>query len=54
MYNTCRAADLIPVMYSPTTGNSWSVDEIHVDDIFDVIRSRRYRVPLARNAVVLT
>jgi hypothetical protein len=41
-------------MYSPTTGSSWSVDEIHVDDIFDVIRSRRYTTPLSRAANVLT
>lgn len=48
LYNGLRAADLIPVMYSPTTGNSWSVDELHVDDICDVIRSRRYVTPLTR------
>lgn len=52
-YNACRAADLFPVMYSPTTGNAWSVDEIHVDDIIDVIRSRRFVTPLTRNARVL-
>lgn len=48
MYNTCVAADLIPVMYSPTTGSTWSIDSVHVDDIVDVIRSRRYITPITR------
>jgi hypothetical protein len=48
MYNECVSHDIVPVMYSPTTGNSWSIDEIHVDDIVDVIRSRRYDNPLTR------
>jgi len=48
LYNAWVAADLVPVMYSPTTGAAWSVKEIHVDDIFDVIRSRRYVTPLQR------
>jgi hypothetical protein len=42
------AKQLIPVMYSPTTGNAWSITEIHVDDIVDVVRSRRYIVPTTR------
>lgn len=50
LYNTCSDADLIPVMYSPTTGSSWAVDEIRVDDLCDVIRSRRFVTPLIRNA----
>lgn len=53
-YNACVAADHIPVVYSPTTGSSWAVDEIHVDDIFDVIRSRRYVTPLSRHAKTIT
>lgn len=53
-YNTCKAADLIPVMYSPTTGSSWSVDELHMDDIFDVVRSRRFRTPISRHARTIT
>lgn len=48
-YRALIADDLIPVMYSPTTGHAWSVDAIHVDDIFDVIRSRRFDGPLTRN-----
>lgn len=54
LYNALRAADLIPVMYSPTTGSAWSVDSIHVDDIVDVIRSRRFVTPLTRTPLTLT
>jgi hypothetical protein len=52
-YNACVTAGIVPVVYSPTTGNAWSVTEVHVDDIVDVIRSRRYVTPLTRavNAV---
>lgn len=48
LYNGLVAADIIPVMYSPTTGNAWSITELHVDDIVDVIRSRRFIEPLTR------
>lgn len=54
LYNTLRTADLYPVMYSPTTGHSWTVDSIHVDDIVDVIRSRRFVTPLSRHVRTLT
>jgi hypothetical protein len=47
-YNACVTAGIIPVMYSPTTGHAWSVTEVHVDDIVDVVRSRRYTTPLTR------
>lgn len=50
MYNACVAADLIPVMYSPTTGSAWAVSDVHVDDIFDVVRSRRFVTPLSRHS----
>lgn len=53
-YDACNAADIVPVVYSPTTGNSWAVQSLHVDDIFDVIRSRRYVEPLSRSVVALT
>jgi hypothetical protein len=54
-YNACRAgANLIPVMYSPTTGNAWSVDQLHVDDVFDVIRSHRFDTPISRAVRTLT
>lgn len=48
-FNTCRAADLIPVVFSPTTENAYSVDELQVDDLFDVIRSRRWSGPTIRD-----
>jgi hypothetical protein len=48
-YNAALAADFVPVMYSPTTGSAWSIDEVHVDDIFDVIRGRRFEGPLSRH-----
>lgn len=47
-YNACTTAGLIPVVYSPTVGHAWSVLELSMDDIFDVIRSRRYVTPLNR------
>lgn len=53
-YNGCVAADFIPVVYSPTTGSSWSCDEIHVDDIFDVVRSRRFITPKDRKVKAIT
>lgn len=49
-YEAAIDADFIPVMYSPTTGHAWSIDEIHVDDIFDVVRRRRFTTPTARHA----
>lgn len=49
LYNTLNAADLHPVVYSPTVGHAWTVDSIHVDDIVDVIRSRRFVTPLSRH-----
>lgn len=54
LYNGLVAADFIPVVYSPTTGHAWSVDEIHVDDVFDVIRSRRFRNTLSRTPRTIT
>lgn len=48
MYNGWITDDFIPVMYSPSTGSSWSVTALHVDDIFDVVRSRRYTNPTRR------
>lgn len=52
-YNELIDHDIIPVLYSPTTGNAWSITEIHVDDIIDVVRSRRYVTPLTRTPKVL-
>lgn len=53
LYTSMVEADLPIVMYSPTTGSSWSVDEIHVDDIWDVVRSRRFEGPLNRHVRTL-
>lgn len=53
-YEACVTAGLHPVVYSPTTGHSWSVLEIHIDDIFDVIRSRRFVTPLSREPRAIT
>lgn len=54
LYNALIAADFIPVVYSPTTGHAWSVDAIHVDDVFDVIRSRRFRTTTFRTPRAIT
>lgn len=48
LYDGLVTDQFIPVVYSPTTGSSWSVEEVHVDDIVDVIRSRRFDTPLRR------
>lgn len=53
-YDAMSTAQLVPVMYSPTTGHAWNVTEIHVDDIFDVVRSRRYITPLSRAVNTIT
>lgn len=53
-YDTCAAAQLVPVMYSPTTGSAWSITDIHVDDIWDVIRSRRFTTPNSRHSKTIT
>jgi hypothetical protein len=52
-YNACVSAGNIPVMYSPTTGHAWSVTALHIDDIVDVVRSRRYTTPLTRSPVTI-
>jgi hypothetical protein len=49
-YDTLIDLDLFPVMYSPTTGVAHSIVEIRVDDIVDVIRSRRFITPISRTA----
>lgn len=54
LYNALIAANFIPVVYSPTVGHAWSLDAIHVDDVWDVVRSRRYRNTLSRTARTIT
>lgn len=52
-YNACVAADFVPVMYSPTLGDAFSIDELRIDDIVDVIRSRRFETPVFRDSVAI-
>lgn len=52
-YNACRAADLIPVVFSPTTEAAFSVDQTQVDSLYDVIRSRRWSSPAVRDTRTL-
>lgn len=68
-YNACRAAELIPVVwsrarsaYTSPAGNSipahaataYSVDMLQVDNLWDVLRSRRYDGPTVRLQTTLT
>lgn len=48
LYDGLVTDQFIPVVYSPTTGSAWGVEEIHVDDIVDVIRSRRFETAIRR------
>ena len=54
LYNGLITDGFIPVVYSPTTGHAWSVNEVHVDDVWDVIRSRRFRNTTARTPRTIT
>ena len=47
-FTACRAANVYPVVWSPSTESAFSVDAIQVDNIFDVVRSRRYQNPTYR------
>lgn len=42
MYTGAAAADFIPVVYSPTKGRAYAIETVQVDNIFDVIRRRRW------------
>lgn len=46
LMGTASAADFLPVVYSPTRGKAYSIEHFQVDDIWDVIRSRRYDKPV--------
>lgn len=69
MYNTCRAANLIPVVFSiqkperpkkpsgtlPAVGAiAYEVTSLQMDDLFDVIRSRRYDAAVSKPRTALT
>jgi hypothetical protein len=47
-YAACFTAELVPVVWSPTVKRAYGVTSIQVDNIFDVIRSRRYVTPTIR------
>lgn len=49
LYSSLGTAELVPVVYSPTAQRAYSVTGIQVDDLFDVIRSRRHKVTLRRD-----
>lgn len=50
LYDGLAAADFGVVVYSPTTGHAWTVTQVHVDDIADVIRRRRFDGALSRHS----
>lgn len=52
-FNTCRAAELVPVVWSPTVESAFSVDTLQVDDLVDIIRSRRWSSPSLRDTRAL-
>jgi hypothetical protein len=39
---TAAAADFMPVVYSPTAARAYAVESVQVDNVFDVIRRRRF------------
>lgn len=47
-YEACRTAEIIPVVFSPTNGSAYEIEHIQVDDLYDVIRSRRWKAPTIR------
>lgn len=42
MYAAAAAADFMPVVYSPTAAAAYAIENTQVDNIFDVIRRRRW------------
>lgn len=69
MYNACRSAGMIPVVYSipkpvrpkkpsgelpAQAGIAYEITSLQIDNLFDVIRRRRYDAPTYRKATVLT
>jgi hypothetical protein len=48
LFDACRNGDMEPVVYSPTLARAFPVLQLQVDDLFDVIRSRRYGRPTLR------
>jgi hypothetical protein len=50
MYETCATAELVPVVWSQKHKHAWTVERIQVDNIFDVIRRRRWETPTYRKS----
>lgn len=48
LYSAAAAADFLPVVYAKTRKKLFSVEKLQVDDLADVIRSRRWDRPLVR------
>lgn len=49
MYEGWKSDDFLPVVWSPSTQAAFSVESVQVDDLFDVIRSRRWKNPTVRD-----
>lgn len=68
-YNSCRAASMVPVVFSiqkpardsasggtlaPQNAIAYEIASIQIDDIVDIIRSRRYAAGVNKSTTVLT
>ena len=53
-YNTARAAALIPVVYGVGSSTAFGVTSVQVDDLFDVVRRRRWKRASYKTDVALT
>jgi hypothetical protein len=47
-FEACRTGDIIPVVFSPSLEAAYEVEHLQVDNLFDVIRSRRWKGPTVR------
>lgn len=48
LFNTLAQSDFLPVVYSRTRSKAYSIEQLVVDDVWDVIRSRRFSKPTNR------
>jgi hypothetical protein len=48
LYEAFISADLVPVVFSPTNESAYQVEHLQVDNLFDVMRSRRWKAPSTR------
>lgn len=51
LFASASAADYAPVVYSPTRRSAYGIEAVQVDDVWDVIRSRRSRETAARTII---